>query len=319
MYIVVLNPNAKGYQSGETEEKLKKLEQEFCPKTEFCHCAEDGIEAMRDFVRNKIETEDVEGLVIVGGDGSIRASVPMLLDYSDISLTILPHGTGNLLARVLDIPLQWEKAFAAISSGKQALKQTKVPVVKVNDDYSLVAFGVGIDVEVMDKTSDDAKELIGTAAYFLEGIKQSFLLPEVDFELCINGSHKETITGHSLTSLVQPAIIHSIVPSLQKTIPQAKGDDGFYLLATNVHQPLDIPAALLAFEQKLQKQKTSADTDNNQWLHDDFIDGYYIRNGIKTLTLSTNKPVNYQLDGDPMGKTPIKATLLDRQLTVNLP
>ena len=56
-------------------------------------------------------------VVIAGGDGSLNAAAPALID-SGLPLGILPGGTANDLARTLGLPLDMVEAAKVIAAGR---------------------------------------------------------------------------------------------------------------------------------------------------------------------------------------------------------
>lgn len=82
-------------------------------------------------------------VVAVGGDGSVN-EVSQALIGSDAALAILPTGSGNGLARHLDIPLDPEGATRVIAHGQSATIDT----VKINDRYYVGVAGVGFDADI---------------------------------------------------------------------------------------------------------------------------------------------------------------------------
>jgi len=312
MYLVVLNKKAKQYQPAITEQTLIRLQQTYAPGSVFQHILTERADDLRDTLRHHLEIGTVLGIIIVGGDGTIREVVPVLLDYPDTPITLLPFGTGNLLAKALNLPLDWASGFRLITSQQFQC----VPVVKVNDQYSLVAFGIGLDAEVMAQTPDDHKQLLGIAAYFLEGLKQSFLLPELPLTLTCNDALPRRVLANSCVCFVQPTIVQSLLLPLPELLPQPTSPEvspfrqrGIHVLAARIHQPLDVPLALMAFQDALRQPKSNHALPENT---------YFIQHHVTQLTITTPKPVPYQIDGDVVGKTPITATLLETALKITI-
>ncbi len=57
---------------------------------------------------------DVDSVIIGGGDGTLNAALPAILE-TDLPLGILPLGTANDLARTLNLPTTLEDAIAVIA------------------------------------------------------------------------------------------------------------------------------------------------------------------------------------------------------------
>jgi YegS/Rv2252/BmrU family lipid kinase len=82
-------------------------------------------------------------IVAVGGDGTVN-EVGTALIGSDALLGIIPVGSGNGLARHLNIPMNPTKAMEIL----KASVVTKIDTGKMNDRVFLNAAGVGLDAEV---------------------------------------------------------------------------------------------------------------------------------------------------------------------------
>lgn len=124
-------------------------------------------------------------VVAVGGDGTVRAVAESMVG-TRVSMGILPRGTGNLLARNLDIPLaSTEAALATILSGHD--RHVDVGWMRV-DDYVeppdpdseatrrdehlfLVIAGLGFDAAMVADADDGLKSRMGWFAYFLAGMR----------------------------------------------------------------------------------------------------------------------------------------------------
>src|SRR5690349_24357907 len=73
-----------------------------------------------DFVKQKIETEQVTDVVICGGDGTVNQVVKALAG-TDVQFGIIPMGSGNGLALAAGIPKASAKALEIVFTGKAIL------------------------------------------------------------------------------------------------------------------------------------------------------------------------------------------------------
>ena len=104
-------------------------------------------------------------VVVCGGDGTVR-SVATVLAGTDVPMALLPSGTGNLLARNLQIPLEVGAAAAVAAHGRTRA----IDVGRTQDgECFLVMAGTGFDAAMLRDTSDRAKVWLSWAAYVLAG------------------------------------------------------------------------------------------------------------------------------------------------------
>ncbi|GHS86306.1 sphingosine kinase [Actinomycetota bacterium] len=133
-------------------------------------------------------------VVAVGGDGTVRAVAEALVG-TGVPMGLLPVGTGNLLARNLDIPLNDPLAALqiAISGPDRAIdvgwlrvlrfeSDVRDEVAQATDDLPegtdvprdhifLVIAGIGFDAAMVADADDDLKAKVGWIAYFVAGVK----------------------------------------------------------------------------------------------------------------------------------------------------
>ena len=87
--------------------------------------------------------DQIDRIVVGGGDGTLNASLSSVLDRH-LPLGILPLGTGNDLARTLNIPFSLETAAKIIASGHIQ----RIDLGTVNGTYFFNAASVGLAVDV---------------------------------------------------------------------------------------------------------------------------------------------------------------------------
>jgi YegS/Rv2252/BmrU family lipid kinase len=104
----------------------------------------------------KAISEKATKIIAIGGDGTINEVASNLL-YTNISLGIIPMGSGNGLARHLGLPLQFEKALERALNGTSFL----IDAGKWNDRSFFCTAGIGFDAYV--------------AAHFAKRGKRGFL------------------------------------------------------------------------------------------------------------------------------------------------
>jgi diacylglycerol kinase family enzyme len=86
----------------------------------------------------RIRNQELDAIVVGGGDGSIR-TIAHVLAGTDIPLGILPLGTRNHFARDLDIPTSIDEAVALIATGETRL----VDVGEVNGETFINNSSIG--------------------------------------------------------------------------------------------------------------------------------------------------------------------------------
>lgn len=145
-------------------------------------CAEYGYEEPRwleteaddpGFAMGRQAVDDGADLVCaMGGDGTVRF-VAAALRGTGIPMGIIPEGTGNLLARNLNLPLGGFAAALRVALGGED-RPIDVGLVQFDDhdeEVFLVVAGVGVDGDTMANTNENLKKLVGWFAYVASGTK----------------------------------------------------------------------------------------------------------------------------------------------------
>lgn len=116
-----------------------------------------------------IETGHEYDLVVcAGGDGTLDNTVTgIMMSGYEIPLGYIPCGSTNDFANSLKIPKDPLSAATKITTGSPYF----IDVGSMNDDYFIYVASFGAFVDVSYSTPQKSKNILGHAAYVLEGIK----------------------------------------------------------------------------------------------------------------------------------------------------
>jgi len=94
-------------------------------------------------LREHIINEKFTDVIICGGDGSVSTITSFLLG-TDVSIGIVPTGSGNGLALTAGIPYTTEKALEIIFKGQSS----PIDGFRINDKFSCMMCGIGCDAQI---------------------------------------------------------------------------------------------------------------------------------------------------------------------------
>ena len=137
----------------------------------------------------KLIDESIDRILIVGGDGTVRDTAQYLVDHHlTVPVAIIPQGSGNVLAKTLDIPRGSLRSSLAVAiKGKPVL----VDVLRINRRYiSLVGAGQGYDVFLMERVTRKHKRRLGFGAYLLAFASTYASSGLKDFILTVDGKRR---------------------------------------------------------------------------------------------------------------------------------
>lgn len=124
--------------------------------------------------------EKFKYVITAGGDGTVNEVAKALIN-SDTALGIIPFGSGNGLARDLNIPIDLTKAIDVIKNGHIRT----IDYGSANDHIFFCTCGVGFDAFISDKFADEKKRgPLGYVRNIVEGVID--FKPE-DYEIIHDG------------------------------------------------------------------------------------------------------------------------------------
>lgn len=98
------------------------------------------------FLTVKKRINDFDGFVAVGGDGTVNEVFKAIIGTSKW-FSVIPNGSGNGLARTLEIPMNPEKAIRHFN--KASIR--KIDYGLINDEPFVNVAGIGFDARIANK------------------------------------------------------------------------------------------------------------------------------------------------------------------------
>lgn len=180
-----------------------------------------GVQALRAIAQKATH------LVVVGGDGTVRSVLEAVAkSESKVSVGIVPVGTGNVLARNLNLPLsdlrlQVHRALFGISHeiDMGLAKMIMADGTRVEKYFAVMA-GIGLDAKIMLNTDSERKRKLGWVAYVEGGFKT---LPIRYESLSVSVDNREPRQLKVITLLIGNA---GWLPGRLSMMPDAALDDG---------------------------------------------------------------------------------------------
>ncbi len=238
-------------------------------------------------------------VVAAGGDGTVRA-VAEVVRGSDAALALLPSGTGNLLARNLELTLDdTAHSFATAFGGvDREIDIAEIEIRRADDSIEKHAFlvmaGAGLDARIMSNTDDDLKKRVGWLAYAqaLGRVLREEGGLRLRYKLDARREH----------STRAEAIIVGNCGSLPANIllmPEAVVDDG--LLDIVVLRPESVGGWIAVIVKVFWENGVVKRTRIGRRMNELSSDAIAMRQA-KVVTARLSKPEEVQLDGDPFGE-----------------
>lgn len=241
--------------------------------------------------------EGVDLVCALGGDGTVRA-VGQELVGSGTPFGLLPGGTGNLLARNLELPVDdLAKAMnVALTGRNRRIDAAWLTLDPEDSDLAdgagesstagqrrhafFVMAGLGLDAAIMDATSEELKKRIGWAAYVPSGFRH-WLTDRFTVRISCDGAAVETRRARMVVIGNCGRITGGI-----DLLPEAEPDDG--LLDVIVLAPPGVAAwASVAVRVITRSDRTSATLS---------------RSRCQGASVEVDERQRVQVDGDIIGQ-----------------
>ncbi len=245
------------------------------------------------------EREGFDLVLASGGDGTIVEAITGLVkSKSNIPLAQLPTGTASLIAQALGISRNLDKAVEVIFGDQSKTVDLDVGYLPQHDRYFALIIGAGYDARIIEDSPRGLKRRLGFIAYVLVGIKQLFSLRKTNITLEIDGEVKK-VQAHT-------AMIVNV----------GRIDDANVMLGPNIwHHDGTLDVVVVASVGlrdilRLTWRVLRGDFSNYRDLR--YYKGHKIR-------ISAETPLPTQIDGDPLGQTPLEVEVVPNGVKMLVP
>lgn len=242
-------------------------------------------------------------VLAAGGDGTLREVVNGLAG-SQTALGLLPAGTGNSLARELNLGRSAVLPPRSLLPDAQLLYGGVVQTVDLLRDqhgnYALQWFGADLTAHIVSRIEPRSKRAkrFGRLGYFVQALAALPGRPRCRSVVEVDGRRLEGSFIIQMISNVRRYVGGEIVLH-----PDARWDDG--LLEVTLLASDHVAAAFWALAQARFGRLAA-----NPAVH---------RLTGRTAAITTDPPVPYHADGDPLGRTPLVCTVQPAALRLLAP
>ena len=244
--------------------------------------------------------ERVDVVVVFGGDGTTMQAAAALVG-TDVSLGVIPGGTGNLLAGNLRIPASPERAARALVTGRPRPFDLGRMQRPDGLHYFAVACGAGYDARVMAGTASEHKRRWGMAAYVATTLRYIGEIRSAAHVITIDG-----VEYDANAAMVLVANCGEVIPPFVRLRAGIRPDDG--QLDVVVMRANSFGQSVRAVWELLREPTAPGG--------DDTLVGYASGREIRV----ESEPVQpVQLDGEAGGVTPFTATVVPGASRIMMP
>jgi len=259
-----------------------------------------GVDDATTFARKAVALGK-EVVLVVGGDGTINETVNGLVG-SEVAVGFLPAGTGNVWAMEMGMPIPGPIRWYRLLEATKSLVRGEVRAIdlgRVDDRYFLLWGGVGLDAQVTQRLEPRTRTMkkLGALAYGVTAFLVAKDFHGTRTRVLADG---QKIRTRSMLIIISNAQLYA---RIARVASRAYLDDG--LLDVCVFKGGGLPMTLLHVAHVLTERH----------LQDPRV--AYVQ--ARRVTIETKQPMPVQVDGEPIGTTPVTFEAVPRALRIIVP
>ena len=300
-WVAIVNPNAGGGKCERDWPQIKAIFNRL--SVDYTH-----IETSRRFhamvITRKLIRQGYKKFIVVGGDGTLNEVINGVFNQNqvmtqDITIGMIPVGTGNDWARMFSIPTDYEEAVKTLLKEKTFIQDVGRVLFNSNEKearrYFINIAGIGFDAMVTRKSnklkdSGRSSKLLYFWNIFigLFGYRHFHASVNVDGELC----------NYDIFSMNIGICKYS--GGGMKQVPEAIADDGIFDLT------------IIKRIGKFDVIRSLPKLYNGKIIHHPKVDSL---NG-KIIRIESPRNIFLETDGESLGHTPFEFTIIPRSIKV---
>lgn len=287
--LFLVNPQAGGGRAGRIDWRKVCASLPMPCRAVLSASPQDALRQAREFCQSGGEV-----VVVAGGDGSVHAVLPALLD-SPTALAVVPSGTSNVLARELGYPLG-RRALQGCLDALQQAEVRQIDVGMVNGRPFVLMTSAGFDAYALERVPNRLKRRLGVFAFIWTGVRAL---------RCYQPTRYRVHTGRELHEFEAVLLVVSNASRygwFTVIAPSARMNDG-------VLDVLYLPAET---QWKWHLWRVAWDVFLGKVERCPYIQRFR----AQSLHIEAHVPQPFQCDGELVGMTPMEVRLLPEALRV---
>ena len=289
---IVVNPVAGASQPEAVREKIEAAFQSRDIPFEFYETT--GKENLKQKVRSAVK-QGFRLFVSAGGDGTLSGVIDGLVG-TQIPLVILPTGTWNTVAQILNIPLQIDQALELVF---QEHELRTIDALEVDQSYFVLSVSAGVGSRTIEDVKRQEKRRFGKLVDLWKGIKEILEFRSYRFDVKIDGKPSRFRASELLV-----ANSPSLALKVLQLDPSIRMDDGKLnvcrIYANTLGEYLKLILSMLRGDQK------------HNW-------NVLCVEASREVEIRSSEKLPVQGDGDIIGRLPVTVKIVPGAIQVVAP
>jgi diacylglycerol kinase family enzyme len=227
---------------------------------------------------------------------------------SDVPLAILPGGTANVMSVELGIPLAFGEALNVICYEELTLRPVDVGVV--DDRHFMLRLSMGLEARMVEGADRNLKDRLGTLAYALSALKALAAPQIIRYEFELDG---QSLSEEGIACVIANSA--NLGRAGLQLAPDVTVSDGF--LDVFVVNTANMPTVMSALGGILGQEGNSVVAEEVGAVASQARTIRHWR--AKEVTVATSPVSSVQCDGEMIGDTPKKVSVLPAAIQVVVP